>query len=145
MAQVKYIELKKMVDSKEFKNLYFLCGETDLINYFENSILAGVLGKNYTEFDYTVLKGENFSAEKFKNALETFPISTAKKCVIVKDIPWDITGEKEIDEVLEILSDIPPFSTAIISQISEVSGVKNLSKLKKIQNFVKNNGILSNF
>ena len=64
MAEMKYKELKKSIDSKNFGNLYFLTGEADLVNYFEKRILEENLGKNFTEFDFVSMKDEAFSNEK---------------------------------------------------------------------------------
>ena len=42
MAEMKYKELKKSMDLKNFGNLYFLTGEADLVSYFEEKILEEI-------------------------------------------------------------------------------------------------------
>ena len=141
---MKYKELKKSIDSKNFGNLYFLTGEADLVNYFEEKILEENLGKNFTEFDFVSIKGEAFSNEKLSDSINTFPMMTAKKCIILKDIPWEILSNDDIKTLIEIISDIPEFSILVITQTSPSPAVKHTAKLTKIKNFVKKNGIFSN-
>ena len=144
MAEMKYQELKKSIDSKKIENLYFLTGEPDLVNYFEEKILNKVLGENFTEFDFVSMKGESFSNEKLSDSINTFPMMTAKKCVILKDIPWEILNNDDIKTLIEIISDIPDFSILIIIQTAPAPAAKHAAKLTKIKNFVKKNGIFSN-
>lgn len=142
MSEMNYNELKKFISSKKEANLYFLSGETQLINYFEKSIISKTLGNNYTDFDCVFLQGESFSNKNLSNAIETFPISTSKKCVVLKDLPYETLNENEINNFLELISDLPDFCILIISQISYELSSKNLLKVKKIEKFVKKNGIL---
>ena len=144
MAEIKYKELKKSIDSKKFGNLYFLTGEADLVNYFEKRILEENLGKNFTEFDFVSMKGEAFSNEKLRDSINTFPMMTAKKCIILKDIPWEILSNDDIKTLIEIISDIPEFSILVMTQISPAPASKHAAKLTKVKNFVKKNGIFSN-
>lgn len=144
MAEMKYKELKKSIDSKNFGNLYFLTGEADLVNYFEKRILEENLGKNFTEFDFVSMKDEAFSNEKLSDSINTFPMMSAKKCIILKDIPWEILNNDEIKTLLEIISDIPEFSILVITQTSPAPAAKHAAKFTKIKNFVKKNGIFSN-
>lgn len=144
MSEMKYKELKKSIDSKNFGNLYFLTGEADLVSYFEEKILEENLGKNFTEFDFVSMKGEAFSNEKLSDSINTFPMMTAKKCIILKDIPWEILNNDDIKTLTEIISDIPEFSILVITQTSPAPAAKHAAKLTKIKNFVKKNGIFSN-
>ena len=118
MAEMKYKELKKSIDSKNFGNLYFLTGEADLVSYFEERILEENLGKNFTEFDFVSMKGEAFSNEKLSDSINTFPMMTAKKCIILKDIPWETLSNDDIKTLTETISDIPEFSILVITQTS---------------------------
>lgn len=144
MSEMKYKELKKSMDSKNFGNLYFLTGEADLVNYFEKKILEENLGKNLTEFNFVSMKGESFSNEKLSDSINTFPMMTDKKCIILKDIPWEILSNDDIKTLTETISDIPEFSILVITQTSAAPAAKHAAKLTKIKNFVKKNGIFSN-
>ncbi len=144
MSEKNYNELKKSLDSKCFDNLYLLTGETALIDYFQNRIIAETLGKTYTDFDITILKSESISIEKIEDALNTFPITTNKKCVVLQDIPWENLTEEDETYLLKILSDLPEFAVLIISQISSITGSKHSKKFLKVKNLVKNNGTFSN-
>jgi len=144
MSEINYTQFKKSVRLKELSSLYFLTGDPDLIRHCGSKILSAALGKNYTAFDVVTLKDESFSNEKLQLALDTFPISANKKCVVLKEIPWEYFSMEGFEMFLKIISDIPSFSILIITQISSVIGSKNSSRFSKVKNFVKKSGIYAN-
>ncbi len=145
MAEVNYTKLKELISEKsELPNIYFLTGEPMLVSQCEKKLISHYLGEKYTDFDITAFNDENFSTQNLSTALETFPITTPKKCVLLRDLPWEEFTPESFDVFLEILSDIPPFSILIITQISLIVGNKNSSKLLKVKNFIKKHGISMN-
>ena len=144
MPEVNYRNLKKTVNSNSGYNLYLLEGDIDLVNHFENKILNNALGEKYSDFDFNLFKGENLSLEKLSLSLQTFPLTSKTKCVIIKNLEWENLSSEDMEELLTIISDVPIFIVLIITQTSKIIGTKNTSKFKKIQSFVKANGIYSN-
>ncbi len=144
MSEMNYNQLKNSLDNQNLKNLYFLCGEPNLVKYFENRIILSTLGENYTAFDYVVLNEENFSNESFETSLNTFPITNTRKCIILKNLSWEEINNDDIKIFLELLKDIPEFAVVIIINISSTMGTKNNLKLSKIQDLTKDIGIFSN-
>lgn len=144
MHEITYKDLKEIVSSNSRYNLYLLEGDMDLVNYFENKIVNNALGEKRSDFNLNVFKGETFSLEKLDLSLQTFPIVSKAKCVIIKNLAWENFSIEDIEEFLKIISDIPSFTVLIIKQTSTIIGAKNISKFKKIQGFFKINGIYSN-
>lgn len=143
MSEMNYSQLKNSIDTQNFKNLYFLCGEPNLVKYFEKTIISKTLGSNYTSFDYTVLNEENFSNESFETSLNTFPITNSKKCIIIKNLSWEELSNDDIKVFSELLKDIPEFAVVIIVNTSSTMGTKNNLKTQKIKNISKSVGIFS--
>lgn len=145
MSELNYEKLKKSIASNDIKNLYLLQGESELVNYFEKEITSKTLGNKYTDFDLTIINEEAFSNDSLSISLDTFPMTTERKCVVVKDIPWEIITDDDIKVLLDIISDIPDFSTLLIIQLSPITGVKHTNKFSKVRNYVKKYGVLCNF
>lgn len=145
MSELNYEQLKKSISSNKLENLYLLQGEPELVTYFEKEIINKILGNKYTDFDISILNEESFSNKNLSISLDTFPMTTEKKCIIVKDIPWEFLNDEDLKTLLDIISDIPDFSVLVIIQLSPITGSKNANKFHKIQSFIKKNGVVSNF
>ena len=145
MSELNYEQLRKSINSNKLGNLYLLQGEPELVTYFEKEIISKVLGDKYTDFDISILNEESFSNKNLSISLDTYPMTTDKKCIIVRDIPWEFLNDDDLKTLLNIISDIPDFSVLVIIQLSPITGTKNSNKFNKIQNLIRNNGIVSNF
>ena len=145
MPEMNYSELKKNVSSENFHKIYFLSGEEYIVEYFEKLLCDKILGENYSDFDISIFTEENLNLSELSVALETLPIKSAKKCVIIHDLPLDLWKPNETENFIKIISDIPDFSNLIISQLSEITGTKSSTNFKKIQKTILKNGVISNF
>ncbi len=143
MPEMNYKDLKKNISKSPSANLYLLEGDMDLVNYFETKLVNNILGEKRSDFDFNLFKGENASLEKLALSIQTFPMTSKTKCVIIKNLAWENFNSEDIEELLIILSDIPHFTVIIITQTNKIIGAKNTSKFKKLQSFVKTNGIYS--
>ncbi len=142
MPELNYSKLKKNISEKKLDNLYFLQGEEYLINYFEKALTKQILGDKYSDFDILLLSSDNLNLDKLSVALETFPIISSKKCVIIRNLPIATWNNEETEKFSEIVSNIPDFSHLIISQYENLYKAKNFLKIKKI---IEKNGSLINF
>lgn len=145
MPETSYDQLKKDISSENFYNLYFLQGEEYIVEYFEKLLCNKILGDNYSDFDTYVFNEENLNLDQLTATLETFPVKAFKKCIIIHSLPLELWDSAQTENFIKIISDIPDFSSLIISQYSEIPGAKNIAKFKKIQKAVLQNGIFSNF
>lgn len=141
MAELNYKDLKKEISENKIEHLYFLQGEEYLVEYFEKLLKKQILGDKYSDFDTLSFNEENLNLDKVSVALETFPMRSPKKCIIIRNLPLSSWNGDDINKFVEIISDIPEFSYLIISQYSDISAQKNFSKIKKI--IVKNGAFAS--
>ena len=144
MPKITLNELKKHISDKNLNKVYFFQGEEYLIEYFEAKLTNTIIKKSKNDFDINIFNSQNLNIENLENALETFPIASEKKCVIIHDLPLENWSADEIQKFIKIISDIPDFSILIISNYTEFS--KNAKiKFKKIEKAIIENGILINF
>lgn len=142
MAELNYKELKKSISENTLNHIYFLQGEPYLVEYFENLLKKQILGSKHSDFDIVSFNNENLNLDKLSVALETFPMRSSKKCVIIKNLPLTSWNSDNINKFVDIVSDIPEFSYLIISQYESLSSAKNFSKIKKA---ITQNGVFANF
>lgn len=145
MPETSYEKLKKDIASGELRSLYLLHGEAYIVEYFEKSLRDKILGNIYSDFDVSVFSEENLNLDKLSVALETLPVKASKKCIIIHNLPIESWDADKTENFIDIISDVPDFSSLIITQCSEISGAKNSAKFKKIQKAVSEKGVLSNF
>ena len=131
MPKITLNELKKHISDKNLNKVYFFQGEEYLIEYFEEKLKNIIIKKSKNDFDINIFNSQNLNIENLENALETFPIISEKKCVIIHDLPLENWSADEIQKFIEIISDIPDFSILIISNYSEFSKSAKI-KFKKI-------------
>lgn len=145
MSELSYNEFKKfLLEKSELPRIFFLTGEPMLVSQCEKTLLSYILGEKYTDFDFATLNDETFSNESLHTAVETLPMTTNKKCISVRDIPWEDFTPESFESFMQIIADIPPFSVLIITQVNTVVGNKNSAKLLKTKNFIKKKGIYIN-
>ena len=142
MPELNYSKLKKNISENKLDNLYFLQGEEYLIEYFEQMLKKQILGDRYSDFDILLLSNDNINLDKLSLALETFPVMSQKKCVIIRNLPLAAWSNEDIEKFSEIISNIPDFSCLIVSQYENLSKVKNYLKIKKT---IEKSGSFANF
>lgn len=142
MAELSYNKLKKSISENNISHIYLLQGEAYLIEYFEKMLKKQILGDKYCSFDNLFFNEDNLNLEKLSVALETFPVQSSKKFVVIKNLSTASWDNDEINKFIEIISDIPEFSYLIILQYDAQSISKNFSKIKKI---IVQEGIITNF
>ena len=137
MSEITYQKLKESLKSNDISPVYFLDGDQELVTELEKEIIDKILNKKYTDFDLNIFNSDNLSCDELSVALQTFPMTTNKKCVVVHDICWETLPVEESEKLLEIFIDIPDFCVLIITQVSPVIGTKNSNKLNKLKNLIK--------
>ena len=137
MAEIAYQKLKENLQKNNISCVYFLEGDPELVNELEKSLIDKILNKKYTDFDLNIFNSDNFSCDELDVALQTFPMTTNKKCVVMRDICWESLPPEDSEKITKIIQDIPDFCVLIITKVSPVIGIKNTNKLNKIKNLVK--------
>lgn len=142
MSELNYKELKKSISEGNLEHIYFLQGEEYLIEYFEKLLKKQILGNQYSDFDIHSFNDDNLNLDKLSVAIETFPMSSPKKCVVIKNLSTASWNNDDVNKFIDIISDIPEFSYLIILQYDVSSISKNFTKIKKT---ILKNGVFASF
>lgn len=119
-------KLYKDLDSKKFQPIYFLFGdEPYLLNQLTNRFKFSVLDENTTDFNYSLFYADNADASNIKDAVETLPVFTSHRLVIVKN-----AHEFKDSELLELqpILDNPVESTVFVILAEKVDKRKKAIK-----------------
>ena len=131
MAKIFYRELKNKISSRKFDKCYFLFGEEEsLILQIEDLVIKSNLGSNINEFNFMKIDAEQLDVDSVGVYLNTYPLQFKKKCMVIRNLDIDLLENEQISEFLDIIKDIPDFSTLIISQTSITKEVLKSSKWK---------------
>lgn len=145
MSKLNYSEFEKYISSNKIPKIYFFQGEEYLVDTAENLLKHKILGNKYSDFDLNSFNEESITLEKLMSSSETFPVTTDSKLIILRNLPLETWEDKEIDNFLEILNELPEFTYLIFSQITKIENLKNINKLKKIEKLFQKKGIICNF
>lgn len=134
-------DLKKDITSGSLKNLYFLYGEEKyLISVYEKRLIDKILGGKMSGFDYMLFDSPEPDFYNISLALESFPVTGGKKCVVIRDLNLDTLKAEESQKLYDIISDIPEFSVFIISQSTLQMDSKLSAKWNKFMKFLSKYG-----
>lgn len=142
MSQLNYNQLQKKISTDQLDTVYFFEGEDYLIQECEKLLKNKILGNKYSDFDFNVFNEENITLEQLSVSIETFPVTSSKKLIIIHNLPLEQWDNIKIDKFTELLKDIPQFTHIVISEFSEGRNSKNMAKIKKIKNFISKHGLV---
>ena len=128
--------LKKEINEKNIKKIYYFTGQNYfLMENFTEKIFESI-NKNYkNSLDYLFIENENVDLNKVGEYVETFPMSSYKKCILMNIANMNNMKKEFYDLLLNILSSIPDFCVFIVHDISNDSYNKNIyynNFLKKV-------------
>lgn len=123
-----------------YRVYYFYGEEIFLTETYTKRILAKTVGNNADDINLTKLSG-TFSVDTMSDSIESMPLFAESKAVLIKDLDCDKFSDSDFERITDILQNVPPECTVIISMtgISPESGKKSknkalLAKLSKYNN-----------
>ena len=128
---MKYDEIIKSVDNKNYLNLYFLCGEENYyIDKISNHISNKILNDEEKSFNQVILYGKEIGYNDITSEAKQYPFGAENRVVIIKEAQH-IRNIEGIDEYLK-----NPLSSTILV----ICYKKKIDKRKKFfKNIIKNN------
>lgn len=128
-----FIKLKQQIKSKEFQNLYLFYGEETYIKeLYLDRMKKEVPDGGFSEFNHIYLEGKEACGASAEDALDSFPMMTDKKLIIIKNSGLFKSANAEQKEFWQNrISDIPDFAMVIFDEqeVDKRSAVfKTLSK-----------------
>lgn len=145
MAKMNLSELKNSISEKNFYNLYFLTGEEYFVSKFKKIIPDVIIGENQNDFNMFRISSENLDIQKLEINVDTYPIGSEKKCIILDNLPVERWNDIDTENFENLLKNISEFTVLIIAQTEKISGIKNLNKIKKIEKISDKIGVWTNF
>ncbi|MGN1041134.1 MAG: DNA polymerase III subunit delta [Acutalibacteraceae bacterium] len=145
MPKINHIKLKSDLTKKIFYNLYYLTGETYFVSEFKNAISEEIIGNSKNDFNFLNISSEAIEIEKLEDAINTYPIGSSKKCIILNNIPFTSWDKSEFEKFISIIEDLPEFVCVIIAQTEKLTDTKASAKSKKIQKLAEKTGCLADF
>lgn len=145
MPKITQNELKQNISQNSFSNLYFLTGEEYFLDSFKKSIADAVLKSNKNDFNFFNISSENLDVDQLEININTYPVGSNKKCIIINNLPLGQWEDAQFDSFINLIKDIPEFSTLIIAQTEKTTGIKNTNRIKKLQKTTAEFGIAVNF
>ena len=128
---MKYDEIIKSVDNKNYLNLYFLCGEENYyIDKISNHVSNKILNDEEKSFNQVILYGKEIGYNDITSEAKQYPFGAENRVVIIKEAQH-IRNIEGIEEYLK-----NPLSSTILV----ICYKKKIDKRKKFfKNIIKNN------
>lgn len=137
MSKIFYKELRNQIVNKELKNCYFIYGdEKYLISKLEKAIIKAVMGEDISPFNLMQINGEEIDLDSFSTYINTYPVASKNKCVVVKNLDINSMNQDTITEFIDIIKDIPEYCTVLIIEVTKSKTSKWTKSINEISNFV---------
>ncbi|WP_040196449.1 DNA polymerase III subunit delta [Candidatus Soleaferrea massiliensis] len=112
--------------------VYLLCGKEQYLKklYLERMIDQAVddrSGFNFQKFD-----GKELRVETLCDAVVSLPVFAGRKCVVVSDLDLEKRGSGEMDQLKELLADLPDTTVLIFCYFGIEADIKKNAKYKKL-------------
>lgn len=126
MATVDHQKFYKDLESKNFKSVYFLYGdEPYLLNQCVNRFKYAVLNESTVDFNYALFYAGDADVNQIKDTVETLPVFTSHRLVIVKNA--ESFKDSELQELESVISN-PVDSTVFVLLADKVDKRKKTIK-----------------
>jgi DNA polymerase III subunit delta len=126
MAIVDHQKFYKDLEAKNFKSVYFLYGdEPYLLNQCVNRFKFAILNENTIDFNYTLFYAGDADVNQIKDTVETLPVFTSHRLVIVKQA--ESFKDSELQELESVITN-PVDSTVLVLFADKVDKRKKTIK-----------------
>ena len=122
----------------KIKNIILIHGnESFLIEKHSKDIIDKLVDKSFFDFNVSKFEFEDLETEKLYNSLQTLPLMSDNKVVIIENMPLDkgaISKYKTVfEELANIINNVPPSTYLIINSSTEkLFNGKFLKKFKEV-------------
>ena len=107
-------KLKEDIAAENPGQLYVFYGEEDYLRQHYLKELRRICGGSFEAFDTVLLDGEQVDADSLMDAIDSFPMGSQRKLVILRDYKiWQPTGELK-DLLPELLANLPEYICLVV-------------------------------
>lgn len=113
-----FLKLKQQIKNNDIGNLYLFFGEEVFVkNMYLEKMKTFVPDGGFADFNYIFLDGKDSFGDKVDDALNSFPMMSEKKLVVIKNSGIFKKATEEVKEFWqERLSDIPDYVLLIFDE-----------------------------
>lgn len=100
-----YIDLLNKIDNNKLKNInLFVIDEPYFLNLSIEVLKKDFLGSDFEEFNFENLDFNDMDIESFENSIETLPLMSDKRLIIVNNFDISKDSLKKYEEILNFIS-----------------------------------------
>ena len=137
-------QLKQALREKRAEKLYFFHGEeTFLLHYYLEQLKKLRVDELTESFNYHKLTKENFSIQRFADAVESLPMMAEYTFVWVDDIDIFKLHESDRSKLSELFCDMPDYCTVVFT--FETVQWKPDKRIKNLWSAIENNATVVEF
>src|SRR5574344_1783100 len=131
MAKLTEADLKKQIKDGTFDNLYFIYGEEKLlVKLYTDKLREKIAGKIPSDFNCHIFNGQA-NVNDIAVAANIIPFAQPVNYVELQDIALEAYSDKEFENFLQLLDDIPSGTTLTISLPTTNTGGKKPARWRK--------------
>lgn len=149
MALSNESDLLKLLKAEEFANLYYFYGKNiQSIETVSRQLSNKLVGKKNSDMNLHKFNGQKLDLSRLSEASEALPMDSGRICILINDLNAEDFPEKDLEFLMEILSDLPSSTTIIIYNTGiDILGRNKFptGKNKKIIDCISKNGIICEF
>lgn len=144
MPELSRKDLKQRLSKKQFDNLYLIYGDEKMyVEIDTDNLVTKLMGKNPSEFNYHSFKAP-FSLDDIAVAVQVAPFTSEYNCVKISDMDVNALKKEELEQLSEILKNIPDTTVVIFTMPTLTQDMKKPGAgFSKIRNYIKKNGIVT--
>lgn len=116
--------IKNHIKNNNFQNIYIFYGNEEYLKNFYLKQMQKKIIDGGEEFNLHIFKGEDIDVSLLNETLESYPVLSEKKLIIVKDIPNDQLYGYVKEYLVENKKDFPEYSVLVIYQEEETYNEK---------------------
>ncbi len=99
-----YIDFLEKLDNNKLNNInLFLVSEPYFLDLAIQSLKIDFIGEDFLDFNYEIFDFEKLTVEDYESSIETLPLMSDKKLVIINNCDFNRDNLKKYDEILNFI------------------------------------------
>lgn len=109
-----YTQLKKDLSGGTLGRLYVLHGEESYLrDFYLGRMKEQLVGQGMEEFNLHTISGKEFTTQLLEQTVDFLPMMSERTLVLVNDYDLSKAGEKDREELIRILSQLPDYCCVV--------------------------------
>ena len=114
------------LESNNISGLFFIFGEEKyLVKGYTKKLEKSVLSDGVNNFNFEIFNEFNFNLDKIQNFIDVLPFCCERKLLKIVDLEPDLLGKSELDQLKDVLKNLPEYLTVVITQTSQEVNLKS--------------------